>query len=150
MIKPSSIMKKFIFLNLVCVLLCLSCTQDDDAPITNQLEASWSLINVSGSFAGIDQDIPVGIIVWTFNTTDDTVTIVNNNTDEEITDFFESGTYTYHFVNNEEQTEECSESLFVDEIDFGCQNITGNTMVVSNVWVDGYQLTFVKGSVIVD
>ncbi len=137
-------MKKIIFLNLICVLLCLSCTQDDDVILTDPSEGSWSLINISGSFAGIDQDIEEGVIVWTFNPVDNTITVVNNNTDEEIIDFFESGTYAYIYVDNNGETEQCSESLVIEDVDFGCQSISGNTMTLSNVWADGYQLTFVK------
>ncbi len=137
-------MKKYTLLNLICLLLCLSCSQDDDTPINNPLEASWSLINVSGSFAGIDQDIEAGVIVWTFNPVDYTVTVENNNTDEEVINFFESGTYTYVYVDNEGETEQCNESLFIDNINFGCQTISGNTMKLNHIWLDGYILTFVK------
>ncbi|AXG74573.1 hypothetical protein DVK85_10140 [Flavobacterium arcticum] len=136
-------MKKIIFLNLICVLFCFACTQDDDVSIDYTYD-SWSLINVSGSLAGIDQDIEEGDIIWTFNASENTVTVVNTTTDEDITDFLDSGTYNYSYINNNAETELCSESLVIDNIDFGCVTIEGNTMRLSNTWLDGYQLTFVK------
>lgn len=138
-------MKKFILLNFICALLCIACSQDDDVILTDTTEGDWSLINISGSLMGIDQDIEAGVIVWTFNPAENTVTIVNNNTNEEITDFFESGTYMYNYMSNNGETELCSESLIVEDVDFGCQTFTNDdTMTLSNIWVDGYQLTFVK------
>ena len=138
-------MKKIIFLNLICVLFCFACSQDDDVIFTDPAEGDWSLVNVSGTLLGLDQDIEAGVIVWTFNPAENTVTIVNNNTDEEITDFFESGTYAYIYMSNNGETELCSESLIIEDTDFGCQSFTnGDTMTLSNIWVDGYILTFVK------
>lgn len=137
-------MKKFILLNLICLLFCISCSEDDDIIYNDPIEGNWSLVNVSGSLMGVNQDIETGTIVWTFNPAENTVTIVNNNTDEEITDFFESGTYTYNYESNEGETELCSESLLIENIDFGCRDFNNNTMTLSNTWEDGYELTFVK------
>ncbi|OIQ18622.1 MAG: hypothetical protein BM557_06770 [Flavobacterium sp. MedPE-SWcel] len=137
-------MKKILLLSITTLLLCVGCSDDDSAPAVNPLNASWNLTNVSGSLLGIDQDIEEGLIVWAFNTTNNTVTVVNNNTDEDVTDFFESGTYNYSYETNYIGIETCAESLKVNDINFGCQNITGNTMILSDIAADGYQLTFTK------
>jgi hypothetical protein len=127
-------------------LLFVSCSDDDTnlrytggplQPVT------WQLVNVSGSIAGIDDDFAPGVIKWTFNT-DNTVTVVNNNTNEALTDFFDSGNYTYGYVENTDSPEACQNTIKVSVTDFGCIDVVGNTMRFTQPYDDGYVLTFTK------
>lgn len=137
-------MKKILSLSIIFMLCIAGCQlDDDDAVIYNEpAEGSWSLINVSGTLAGLDQDIEAGVVVWTFNETDGTVTVVNNNTDNEIETFFETGIYSYVLQDNENNDDTCEQSMVIEGINFGCQTFTEDTMILSTVHADGHQLTF--------
>ncbi|MBY8961345.1 hypothetical protein KJK34_01120 [Flavobacterium sp. D11R37] len=139
-------MKTKLFSVVLFALLFISCSDDDRRlPYSGEpLEpATWQLVNVSGSIAGIDDDFEPGAVKWTFNT-DNTVTVVNNNTDEAKTDFFDSGNYTYGYVENTDSPEACQNTIKISNIDFGCVNVTGNTMRFTQPYADGYILTFEK------
>lgn len=138
-------MKKILFMLLISpLLLATSCDEDDDSSIPNTtLTGRWNLVNVSGGLQGQDFDIPNGSITWTFNA-NNTVQVVNNNpADGNAEDFFETGTYNYQYTTNEVSTT-CNQTLKIDDIDLGCQNIQGNTMTLSQVEADGYLLTLKK------
>jgi len=135
-----------LLLVLLPALIMTGCEEDNATPMNYQQEAAegeWNLVNVSGSIAGVNQDFAPGTIAWTFNE-NGTVTVVNNNTNEQAEDFFDTGTYDYSFVANEDNPQACAIVLEVDNINFGCQTINGDELVLSQVWADGYQLTFEK------
>ena len=137
-------MKKLLLLSFAS-LLALSCNNDDDnnPPTGNGgLFDSWTLTEVDGGFAGTLDNFSEGTIVWTFNQQAGTVTVVNNNADENAVDFFESGTYDFEFVPNEISPQNCSESLNIDTVEFGCYNIQGIEMKLDQHMDDGYFLTF--------
>ncbi|MGQ2984253.1 hypothetical protein [Flavobacterium sp.] len=139
-------MKRITFLLLLLPALCLtSCNDDDTTPDMEspELAATWKLVNVSGSIAGVSYDFEPGTIKWTFNM-DGTVNVINNNTNENAEEFFGSGTYDFHFEANEATPEMCTHSLFVENLELGCQDVTETQLIISQVWADGYQLTFVK------
>lgn len=115
-------------------------TTNDDPQIA---EEQWKLINVSGSIAGVSHDFEPGTITWTFNE-NNTVTVVNNNTDENAEDFFESGTYDFHYETNNDAPDMCAQTFFVDDTELGCLTETATELEFSQVWADGYHLTFVK------
>ncbi|MEL1244445.1 hypothetical protein AAEO56_09250 [Flavobacterium sp. DGU11] len=133
---------KFLLL-LLPPLLSIGCNRNDD-PVTDEpaLTETWNLINVSGSITGASYDFDPGTIKWTFH--GQAVVVVNNNTDESAEDMFQSGTYSMHYETNEATPEMCGQILFVDDIELGCATVTENQIVISQVWADGYQLTFVK------
>jgi len=141
------IMKKLHFLALLPVAMLLANCGDDDNKTVNkhpELAHAWSLTNVSGSIAGISKDYEPGTIIWNFNTNNSIITVVNNNTDESAPDALDSGVYSYHFVENEITPATCSESIEVNESNLGCTSVNGNTLIISMVESDGYQLTFTK------
>lgn len=114
-------------------------TEEPQAPATD----SWSLINVSGSIAGVSHDFPVGQITWKFND-DTTIDVVNNNADFNKEDFLDSGNYAYGFIPSQMPTGTCSEDMFVWCFVLGCQNVAGDTMTITQTFSDGYTLTFKK------
>ncbi len=136
---------KILTLLIAPCLFMASCKDDDTSNTNDTLPAAgvWKLVNVSGSIAGSSHDFEPGTIAWTFNE-DGTVTIVNNNEDENAEDFFESGTYDFHFEANQNTPDLCAQTLFVENMELGCQTETDTQLVLSQVWADGYQLTFVK------
>ncbi len=140
-------MKRNLFLLLLIPAFCLTSCSDDDEnePMYTFPEVSdpWKLVNVSGSITGASYDFEPGTIMWTFNV-DQTVTIVNNNTEENAEDFFDSGTYDFHFEANDATPEMCEQSFFVENLELGCMEATDTQLTLSQVWADGYQLTFIK------
>ncbi len=127
------------------LLLATSCDEDDDNnnPANSSMTGRWKLVNVSGGIQGQNFDVPNSSITWTFNS-NNTVQVVNNNpADTNAEDFFETGTYNYQYVPSE-ITVICASSLEIDDIDLGCQNIQGDTMILTQVESDGYVLTLKK------
>lgn len=140
-------MKRTKFLLLLLPAFCLTSCSDDDTtePVYTipEVSATYKLVNVSGSIAGVSHDFEPGTITWKFNT-DQTVTIVNNNTNENVEDFFESGTYELSYQPAEYIPAPCEENLVIDNIDLGCVDATENGLVLTQAVADGYVLTFTK------
>jgi hypothetical protein len=113
--------------------------QDHEIP----LGESWNLVNVSGSIAGVNHDFPEGQIVWTFNA-DNTINVVNNNPDQSVEDFLDTGNFAYGFFPSENPTASCSEDFFVWCFVLGCRQIDGDVMTITQQFEDGYTLTFHK------
>lgn len=89
-------MKKATFI-LISIFLISSCTSDNNMIITEK----FNLINVSGGFAGVNENFNEGEIIWTFNTQNETLTIEKN-----IQNAFSGlgeGNYSYSFKNIEEK-----------------------------------------------
>ena len=60
---------KSTFYILGLILVVLSCNSDDDVQQNTEptLFGPWSLVNVSGGFAGVNDDFEIGTITWNFN-----------------------------------------------------------------------------------
>ena len=132
--------KSILTLTLLLLVLMPSCSNDSSTN-SNTVEGQWKLINVSGTFAGIDNDFAPGLITWDFNPTTQTVTVVNNN-DTELWDVFETGIYNYQIVDNPEFP--CGEIIKIDGIEMGCFSISGNELVIDQSIADGFRLQFVE------
>lgn len=91
---------KISFYILILTLVTWSCDTNDDGqqPSSKKLEGTWSLVNVSGGFAGVDDDFETGLITWNFNTTSSEITVANNNTATVVYDGLPSGTYNYQII----------------------------------------------------
>lgn len=133
-----------LLLLLVITSLTLSCNNDDDnSTENNSFYDSWSLIKVNGGFAGTNDEFEPGTIVWHFNE-NGTVTVTNNSTDNEATDFFESGNYSFQFMIIESTNGGCETSLSINGIDFGCYTIENNSLTLNQQPTDGYLVTLVR------
>ena len=86
---------------LILALITFGCNSDDDAQQdTNAtLNGPWSLINVSGGFAGVDDDFEIGLITWDFDIGNLQLTVTNNNTEAVIYDGLSSGDYDYQVLS---------------------------------------------------
>ena len=86
----------FLFLLSACTLL-VGCSSDKDSE-KDPIDGIWDVSNISGGFAGINDDYSPGIIRWSFNTKNSKLTIANTNTTNTIYDGFESGEYPYSVI----------------------------------------------------
>ncbi|OUR98155.1 hypothetical protein A9Q86_13940 [Flavobacteriales bacterium 33_180_T64] len=130
-------MKKYFYV-LVFAMVSFSCNNDDDALQNNEpsLNGVWSLVNVSGGFAGVDDDFAVGVITWDFNQEDTQVTITNNNTVNVVHDGFSTGVYDYEIMIVEDVS-----TIVIENFDFVITTLTtSNLMLDEGVVADGFLL----------
>lgn len=131
---------------LVSLPFCFACNDDDDSnttPINSSLDGSWNLVHVSGGFGGEDNEFEEGLITWTFNESEGTITVVNNNP-ADLYDALGTGTYTYDLMPVESMSCNTSLNVTLDDmiLNFGCMTIVNNDMTISNLESDGYLHTF--------
>ncbi|MHA7057220.1 hypothetical protein ACWGOQ_0008385 [Aquimarina sp. M1] len=123
-----------------CVLLfsviLFSCSNDDDN-VEPTLQGKWNLVNVSGGFAGLDEDIAKEIIVWDFNTVTGMVTIQNSITDASFNTVLESGTYPYSVSAPAD-----ADLLIVNEVSLGRFNLQSTSFTVEETFEDGFIFLF--------
>lgn len=119
---------------LVVMPLCMAMSCDDEKeaiPITTSINGDWKFNKVTqGPDNTTGYDFAPGEIVWTFNTNNNTVTIVNNNTDESKPDFFESGTYDLEIIDSTNDPSRCSYILKISQLDLGCVDIAGKYLYI--------------------
>ena len=140
-------MKKSIklLLAIFCAIALNSCSNssDDNDPVTTTLNGTWRLANVSGGITGISDDFDDASITWTFNP-DGSINIWNTNTDDTKQDLIETGDYDYAIVPNEATPELCSQAMVINSVSYGCYSISGDTLTLSQIESDGYQVTLIK------
>lgn len=133
---------KTTFYVIVLALLVVSCNNNDDAQQNNiaTLEGSWSLVNVQGGFAGVNDNFDIGLIIWNFETYGQ-FSVINNNTVNVIFDGLPSGTYDYnHLTTGGEDS-----SLVLDElnISYRLTSLTSSQLILDEDFgADGFLLTF--------
>lgn len=132
-------MKTFSLYLIFGLFLFGGCTDKDDEP-ENNLKGTWSLIRLSGTISGIENNYPTGAITWNFN--DSNVIIINNDTEHEY-DAFESGNYPYTLHHVEVGTD-CTETISINEIDMGCYYFNNNELYINQLANDGVALKLVK------
>lgn len=73
------------FLGLTFLVL-ISCSDADDSIQKTNLPATgnWSLVKISGSIAGVNNTFPAGMITWSFDELNHTITVVNNNSNDAL------------------------------------------------------------------
>ena len=120
------------------LLLFSSCNSESNAT-NNSIEGQWKLVNVTGTFGGINDNFPPGTITWNFNSTTQMVTVVNNNTNPNLLDVLETGMYTYRFINNPDSP--CGESLEIDGSVYGCYSVANDSLVIDQSIADGFAIT---------
>lgn len=122
---------------LLLFILISNCSNDDDASIALTNESTWNLVKVEGSIAGVTHLFSSGTIQWTFNGDTETLEVVNTNTNEDLFDFYDSGTYSFSFENNG-----TDDILMIDGVEFGALTSTTNEMIIDQQINDGFVLTF--------
>ena len=128
---------------LILALITFGCNSDDDAQQdTNAtLNGPWSLINVSGGFAGVDDDFEIGLITWDFDIGNLQLTVTNNNTEAVIYDGLSSGDYDYQVLST------TGEVGYLVVHNFGINHeivtVSSSELILDEgVAADGFLLTF--------
>jgi len=106
------------------LMLLVGCSSDDDIE-KDLIDGVWDVRNISGGFAGINDDYPQGIIIWNFNTRKSELTVTNNNATNTIYDGFESGKYPYSILRIDKAL-----YLEIDGHEFGGMVISQNELVI--------------------
>ena len=133
---------KNILVALCLTLMFMNCKSDDDShDNSGTLQGEWSLVNVSGGLAGVDDNFDTGVIVWSFNQETLTLTVTNNNTEIVVYDGLPTGTYEYKVLT----TDGVTSSLVIDDYDFSMiiDTLTHTTLLLDDgIVVDGFGVTF--------
>ncbi|MDY8135791.1 hypothetical protein [Aquimarina sp. 2201CG5-10] len=132
-------MKPYTLVSILLLLFVFSgCSNDDDAINFFSLDGTWDMVNVNGGFLGIDEDFANGTIIWDFDETNFTVTITNNNTNDEIYTILPTGTYPYSvtaFGGGQE--------FIINEMIIGNFGVNSNNeFVIDQQLRDGFKFTF--------
>lgn len=136
-------MKTIPFLSaLIAAFILYSCSSNDDNVQNNTITGSWTLVASTGTIAGINHQFNENTIIWSFNT-NNTVTILNNNTDETLQSGFPSGTYPYNIANND-VVASCPKNITIDMAEFGCIAIYESEMDINQNIADGINYHFYK------
>lgn len=90
---------------------------------------------MSGGLAAISKDFEPGLIVWTFNEEDLTLTVKNNS--QKVLVGLYPGTYNYSLSK-----EEIGLTLSVDGKIYGNYSLEKNQLIVHQNLSDGYAFTF--------
>lgn len=128
-------------LALLVTLFLSGCSGDSNSTPIDQVQGQWKLVNVSGTFAGINHDFAPGLITWTFNPITQTVTVVNNNTDNNKWDVLDTGVYNYQIVADNQEYP-CDEILKIEGGDMGCFTVSGNSLLIDQSVADGFAIQF--------
>ncbi|WP_179009574.1 hypothetical protein [Winogradskyella forsetii] len=129
------------FYILVLVVFLFSCNNDDNAPQNTAptINGTWSLVNVYGGFAGVDDDFENGTITWHFNQDNLELTVSNTNTTDVIYDGFPSGTYDYQILTTTGE----DANVVVNSFSYDITVLTQTQLVLDEgVAADGFLLTF--------
>lgn len=128
---------------LLLVVALISCTKNtDDSSQNKTLNGKWNLKSITTSIAGSNYNFPDGQITWTFDTSNSTVSVLNNST---VTDFnLPSGVYNYTIgQNSPDNGAPCSEYLTIEGGNYGCIAIENGELTLGSSNPDGinYYLT---------
>ncbi|HLT33153.1 MAG TPA: hypothetical protein VKZ98_05130 [Aquaticitalea sp.] len=110
---------------------------DSNTPLPNTV--TWNLTKVEGSIAGVTHTFPTGLIHWTFNEDTNTLVVVNNNTDDSLFDFYDSGTYSYSVENNGTDA-----IVTIEDVELGAVTVTQDELIIDEQIDDGFVLTFTR------
>ena len=127
------------FMTIFMLTALMSCSNDDDNNPQSTNPDVWNLTQVVGGFAGVDQTIPAGLVQWTFNSDTGMLVVVNNNTDDMIFDFFDSGTYPYSTQNDG-----AVDIITIDGIEFGVYTETHNEVTIDQQVADGFLIRLTR------
>ncbi|MGY3793008.1 hypothetical protein [uncultured Aquimarina sp.] len=130
-------MRRFYFILLS--ILMMSCSNDDDgnAVVQSTIEGEWSLVKVTGGFAGVDEDIDKGTIEWDFDEASGMVTITNTISDASFNTILPSGTYTYSISAPAD-----ADDLIVNNVNLGRLTLENSFFTVEESLVDGFTFRF--------
>jgi hypothetical protein len=130
---------KLLMLLLTPLLLATTCDDDPNYPSIG-LQGEWQLVRISNGFSGASRDIEEGLISWTFAESYRSVYVSNDSEDENDTGLTSlNHQYSIHAI-----PDVCSQALIVEDRDFGCIEIIGDSLKISAAHVDGDTFTFIR------
>ncbi len=111
----------------------------------NQLSGKWTLVNISGGFAGTNMGFQPGWITWTFNAINQQLIVVNNNPmPNPVYDGLQTGNYNYNNIIMSSCGNETMPLNIINSFE-SCYKITNNTLVIDNNQIaDGFKFTLVR------
>ena len=110
---------------LSAIALLIGCSSSDGIG-KDPIDGNWEVHNISGGFAGINDDYQQGTIIWSFDSQNSKLTISNNNATNTIYDGFESGEYSYSIIHIDKRL-----YLQINGQEFGGVIISLNELVVN-------------------
>lgn len=118
-----------------------SCSNNDDSTPVVTINGLWHVENISGGFAGIDDDYQNGEITWTF--TNQTLTVDNNAPQSALYSGLDTGTYAYSTSEIDGVT-----YINIDTMEFGGYSLSSTGLIIDQNIIstgsgaDGFILTF--------
>lgn len=110
---------------LSAIALLISCSSNDGIEM-DPIDGIWEVHNISGGFAGINDDYQHGTIIWKFDAQNSQLIITNNNTTNTIYDGLESGEYPYSILKIDK-----TQFLHINGQEFGSVIISQNELVIN-------------------
>jgi hypothetical protein len=136
---------KHILAFLCLFILVLSCEKQKypaAAPTeTEGIDGNWNLVLATGGLAGISETYQVGEILWTFDSSDSSVVVVNN-VNSGIYYSLPAGTYPFWESSNSNG----DLVINVNGEEMGVRTISNDTLDIGadQVILDGFSLKFVR------
>ncbi len=140
-------MRAIYFLLACSLFLSQSCTLNDVEPQSefDYVNGTWNLQNVSGGFAGVDDDFENGAILWTFNTNNGQLKVINNSDGSSIYSGLETGSYPFSI-----QASSDASILYINTREYGGLGELKNGFLINQnemangSGADGFLLKFKK------
>jgi len=126
MLKAFVRMKKLGFIFCMMLSMVLTGCTDTPAPMEdNPVQGTWNLLNISGGFAGMDQDFEKGSITWEFDAELQSLAVINNAPSDTMYSGLDTASYRYAiFVKNG------SSYLRINDVEYGGVAFSNSKMVV--------------------
>ena len=131
---------------LFSIVFLTSCTNSDttNSQIQNNTTNfnSWKLLNVNGPFEQASYFFEPGVVTWDFNPLSQMITVVNNNSNNNLNAVLESGVYSYEIINNSDPNS-CSQLIKINGTEMGCFSIVNDTLRINQTYIDGFGVLLV-------
>ena len=132
---------------LFSIAFLTSCTNSDTtkSQIQNNTTTlnSWKLLYVNGPFEQASYYFEPSVVTWDFNPLSQMITVVNNNSNNNLNAVLETGVYSYEIINNPDPNS-CSQLLKINGTDMGCFSIVNDTLHINQDYVDGFGIHLVN------
>ena len=119
-----------------------SCVVDDYSDDLPSYLGTWKLTKTYGTIAGMTTEFEPGLIKWTI--TADSIYVINNNTNPDLLDGFETGTYAYTFHEDLITTEDCYRWLSFGSGDQKCIGYGFDYLYLNENITDGVNYQFIR------
>ena len=123
------------------IILFNSCVTDDHSDDFPSYLGTWNLTKSSGTIAGTTTEFESGLIKWEI--TSDSIYVINNNTDENLQDGFQTGPYSYTLHEDLSATD-CVRWLSFGPDDRYCLGYSYNELSLNQFVADGINYDFIR------